>query len=149
MDIYDYIKMDHQKVNQLFKQFSKVASDQRKTEIAAMIARELLVHAKSEQETFYKALERHAAAKEDIQHARKEHKDIEDKIHAIMTPAKVTAKWQDAVKALQDLVEHHVKEEENTLFDEGKDRLTEGEACALKEKMHYLKQKLLIREFGV
>lgn len=148
MDIYDYIKMDHEKVNKLFKQFSSVESHQRKIEIAAMIARELLVHAKSEQDTFYKALEADAASKE-IQHARKEHKDIEDKIHAILEPAKVTRQWLEEVKALQDLVEHHVKEEEGTLFDEGKDRLTEREACALKEKMHYLKQKLLIRDFGV
>ncbi|HRD70102.1 MAG TPA: hemerythrin domain-containing protein [Legionella sp.] len=143
MDIYDYLKMDHDKVARLFKQFNKTEINVRKQQIMEWIAQELLVHAKSEQDTFYKALLSHSLSKEDASHGKKEHKEIEDQIHAIMNSKDHGASWIKKVEKLQEIVEHHVKEEEHKLFKEAKKVLSEEEAYNLKEHMHYLKQDLL------
>ncbi len=141
MNIYDYLKMDHNKVDYLFKLFKKTEIVERKKEIVALIVRELMVHAHSEQETFYKALEKHPETKEEAEHGEKEHKEIEDQI-TIINNSK-GKKWVDAVYKLQDIVEHHVKEEEGAIFRKAKLVLSDEEALALKEQMHYLKGSFL------
>lgn len=143
MNIYDYLKMDHDHVGDLFKQFSKSDLMIRKQQIMAMIARELTVHADSEQATFYKVLEQYEISREDAEHGKKEHKEIEDKISLIMNATTYGSPWIKKVESLQKLVDHHVHEEEHSIFKRAKEVLSEQEAYDLKEQMHYLKQNML------
>lgn len=145
MDIYEYLKMDHEHVNSLFKQFEKSKVPARKVQIATMIAQELLVHAKSEQEMFYKALEPHFESRPEVLHGIKEHAEIEDQIIVVLDSKNMASGWQKNVEKLKDLVTHHVKEEERDIFKEAKKVLSDEEAYELKEKMHYLKQDMLRR----
>ncbi len=143
MDIYDYLKMDHDKVAHLFQLFKKSQLSGRKKEIVTLIIRELMVHAHSEQETFYKALLQHTQSIEEAQHGEKEHTEIEAQIERINHPSSL-AVWEEEVYKLQDLVEHHVKEEESTIFRKAKQVLSEEDAFIIKEQMHYLKGPFLI-----
>lgn len=143
MDIYDYLKLDHEQVSQLFKFFEKSDSSARQQQIAAMICQELVIHADSEQDTFYKALENHETTKDLASHGKKEHQEIEDQIRKIQETKGVDAAWKKKVTKLKDLVEHHVREEEGPIFRKAKKVLSDEEAYILKEKMHYLKMQLL------
>jgi hypothetical protein len=100
------------------------------------------VHAHSEQETFYKALELYPQAQSEAGHGFMEHKEIEDQIKLIneATPKN----WEQEVLKLKDIVEHHVSEEEGEMFDKAKEVFSIEEAYALKEKMHYLKGSFLL-----
>lgn len=109
----------------------------------AFIAQELLIHAHSEQETFYKALEASETTAEEALHGKKEHQEIEDQINLILDSKVFGAPWEKEVEQLKGMVDHHVKEEENTIFKKAKKILSDDEAYALKEKMHYLKRKLV------
>lgn len=149
MDIYDYLKMDHRKVSDLFKQFKKTESFERKKEIIDFLARELLIHAKSEEETFYKVLEKFSESRADALHGEKEHKDIEDQLNIVMSHAKETkAELVNKVEKLQEIVDHHVEEEESEIFDKAKEVLSQAEACAIKEKMHHRKMKYYLKEYA-
>ncbi|MBA3535900.1 MAG: hemerythrin domain-containing protein [Tatlockia sp.] len=143
MDIYDYLKLDHANVAQLFKYFEKSDSSSRQQQIVAVICQELFVHAKSEQDTFYKVLENYETTKEMASHGEKEHSEIYEQIKKINESKGVDAAWKKKVIKLKELVEHHVKEEEGAIFRKAKKVLTEEEAYILKEKMHYLKMQLL------
>lgn len=145
MDIYEYLKMDHKKVADLFRQFEKSELLQRKEEVMAMIAQELIVHAESEQKTFYKALQNDSENEEDIFHAEKEHKEIEEKINLILHFKSKNASWKKHVMALKELVEHHVNDEEGKIFKEAKKVLSDEDAIIIKEQMHYLKGELLLK----
>lgn len=145
MDIYEYLKKDHQKVADLFKQFTKAKDKLEKVEIVNFIAKELVLHATSEQETFYKVLESHADSKKEALHAEKEHKEIEEKLNEVTSFKDTDAKWEQKVLDLKALVEHHVKEEEGPLFKKAKEVIPEHEAYIIKEKMHDYKEKLLTK----
>lgn len=145
MDIYDYLKMDHDHVQKLFKQFENTKSSDRQVQIITMVAQELLVHAKSEQETFYKALEPHFEARSEVLHGRKEHAEIEEQIIVILDSNKKGPDWYKKVEKLKEIVNHHVKDEEGNIFKQAKKVLSDKEAYVLKERMHYLKQNLLRR----
>lgn len=142
MDIYDYLKMDHDKVAHLFSLFEKSKLEQRKKEIATLISKELLVHAHAEQETFYKKLSQFDETKEAVTHGKKEHQEIEEQIQLI-TNAKDNQR-DEAVLKLKELVDHHVKEEENEIFKKAKKVISEEDALIIKEKMHYLKGTFLL-----
>lgn len=143
MDIYEYLKMDHQKISDLFKQFEAAKVFQRKKEIVAMIAQELTIHANSEEDTFYNLLEMFPESKEEAVHGEKEHQEIKTKIASAMKPHD-SAAWEEQVKELKKLVEHHVKEEEGPLFKKAKKVISTEESYAIKEKMHHLKGLLLL-----
>lgn len=142
MDIYEYLKMDHEKVAHLFKLFEKSQLSERKKEIVTLLSRELLVHAHAEQETFYKVLAQYPESKEDALHGQKEHNEIEEQIKLINSST--GTQWEEAVLKLKEIVEHHVKEEEGEIFKKAKKNISEQEAIIIKEKMHYLKGSFLL-----
>lgn len=144
MDIYEYLKMDHQNVSQLFKQFESTEPVERKRQIMALIAQELLIHAHSEQETFYDILKQFEQTKDMATHGQKEHKEIEDKIALILHSNEHGSQWVKKVKELNELVEHHVSEEEGDIFKQAQKVLSAEDAYVIKEKMHYLKQRMLL-----
>jgi hemerythrin superfamily protein len=83
MDIYGYLKLDHEHVSQLFQQFENSKLFERKQQIVALIVQELRIHARSEQETFYNALMQFPSTKEEALHGQKEHNEIEEQINSI------------------------------------------------------------------
>lgn len=143
MDIYDYLKMDHEHVAKLFKQFEKSTLIERKKQIVALISQELMAHAQSEQETFYNTLKQFDSIQDDAQHGQKEHQEIEHQITLVLHTQQFGKQWEKEVEKLKELVTHHVNEEEGKLFREAKKVLSEEDAFIIKEQMHYLKQQLL------
>ena len=142
MDIYDYLKKDHEAVNALFKLYHHAGDLHYKGEILAMIKDELLFHAKAEQETFYKAIKNNTKDKKFVHHGKEEHEEIEAKLREIKLQVKGEKTLDKKVKELEKLVDHHVNEEENKIFKQAKKIFNSIEACELKEKMHELKVKL-------
>ncbi len=143
MDIYEYLKLDHERVDNLFKQFEKSNNKERQIQIITLLAQELLVHAKAEEETFYKVLKQHYKSQEEAFHGQKEHEEIREQVDLILSTNRADSNWVNQVDKLKELVTHHVKEEEGDIFKKAKKVLSDTEAYHLKEKMHYFKQKYL------
>lgn len=149
--IYDYLKWDHKKVDDLFTQFEKTPTLKAKTDFAKMICKELLIHAIAEQETFYAYLKNEAETRDEIIHSEKEHDQIKNQILEILTTKNITKAWEDKVIELMKIVKHHVKEEENDLFPKAKKVISDYEAYVIREKMHDYKEKILSKwdEIGI
>lgn len=141
--IYEYLKMDHKKVDNLFKQFEDSNLKERRKEIVDLILQELFVHLTSEQETFYAILEKHYESEKEALHGREEHEEIEAQIKLIKEASHMDASYDKKVMTLKDIVQHHVKEEEGDMFDKAKAVFSDEEALVIKEQMHSLKGKLL------
>lgn len=143
MDIYDYLMIDHRKVSDLFAQFKKAKTIQRKKEIVNLLCQELFVHSHAEQESFYRAMQHHPQTRKDTNHGFDEHQEIEDQLDLVLSSTDWGTAWEKRVYKLQELVDHHVKEEESNIFSAAKKIFSEEEAVALKDKVHNQKQKLL------
>ncbi|MBP9722788.1 MAG: hemerythrin domain-containing protein [Gammaproteobacteria bacterium] len=143
MNIYEYIKQDHRKVADLFQQLYRCTSPSQKKQIIGTIGQELLVHLEAEQETFYQALERRAPTKAEAQQGEKEHLEIENQLSKVLNWNETETTWEQEVKKLQRLVDHHVAEEEGVLHNLAKEVLTAKEAMSIKEDMQARKEKIL------
>ncbi len=148
IDIYEYIKLDHKKVDKLFNLYETSASEKNKLEIAAQLNQELTVHARAEEETLYKVLEQHRKSKDEARHGEKEHQEIRNKLAEITKIKQVNEGLDIKIVELKKLVEHHVSEEEGKIFSEAKDVISPELAYKLKEEMHFVKGQLILKEFS-
>lgn len=142
MDIYEYLKMDHAKVADLFKLYQTAPSEKNKLEIFGMIREELLLHAESEAKTFYKTIKDNVENESIILHSEDEHDEIKSKIADIERHHHASKEMDEKMVELQDIVDHHVAEEEGRVFKQAKKVLTDKQSYQLKEQMHALKAKL-------
>ena len=71
MDIYNYLKKDHKEVNKLMEDVLDAPDNKKRLELFDKLKHDLLLHAKTEQDTFYKELEDKKPAKERIEREMK------------------------------------------------------------------------------
>lgn len=143
MNIYEYLKKDHEAVANLFELYKTAPTEVNKLEIIDLIVQKLNLHANSEEPTFYKLLAAFQRNEGEVLHAEEEHADIKAMITALSKVESIDEAVDLQVMELKNIVDHHVSEEESTLFDSAKNVFTEEEAVIIKEKMHYFKFKLL------
>jgi hypothetical protein len=111
MDAVALLKADHRKVEDLFEQFEKSRSDDKKKSLADQVCLELTVHATIEEEIFYPACD--DKVEEDMmQEARVEHDAAKMLIMEIQAGSPGDPFYDAKVKVLSEMIKHHVKEEE-------------------------------------
>ena len=113
-DAIALLKEDHDKVEELFKQFEKASGDGRKEKLAKQICMELTVHATIEEEIFYPACEG-KVEDELLKEAYVEHDAAKVLIAQIEAGGPSDEFYDAKVKVLQEEIEHHVEEEEKRL----------------------------------
>lgn len=143
MNIYTLLKKDHRKVSDLFKKLTSVRTDERRQALLDVIHDELMLHAKTEEATFYAALEVTAGKRleelmPEAEHAHDELRGLFSKIRS----AKVgSPRWYMLIGSLKHAVEHHVEEEEGIIFKHAKEVLTREQEEALAQQMKMLKKQ--------
>ncbi|MBU1378684.1 MAG: hemerythrin domain-containing protein [Alphaproteobacteria bacterium] len=110
-DAVALLKADHRKVEELFASFEAAKGDGKKKALAEQICMELTVHTKIEEDIFYPACE--GAVEEDLlKEAYVEHDAAKVLIAEIEAGGPDDEFYEAKVKVLSEMIEHHVKEEE-------------------------------------
>ena len=147
MDAIQLLKADHKKVKELLAELAKTTTRAAKTrsELLAQIRVDLEVHATIEEEIFYPAF-RKAGTKDDAKmyfEALEEHRAAGDLVLPDLLDTDVgSEQFSGRAKVLRELVEHHVKEEEEEMFKEAKKLLSAAELKALGARMEQRKVEL-------
>lgn len=111
LDAVALLKADHRKVEDLFAQFEAAKADGRKKALAEQICMELTVHTKIEEDIFYPACE--GKVEEGLlKEAYVEHDGAKVLIAEIEAGGPDDEFYDAKVKVLSEMIEHHVKEEE-------------------------------------
>ncbi|MBN8530631.1 MAG: hemerythrin domain-containing protein [Alphaproteobacteria bacterium] len=142
MDIYAYLKRDHRKVSELMEKLVSSRSVRVREELFEEIRRELLLHAETEQKTFYAALKKNPEAGERIKHAKEEHEEIKDYLSRLARIDIQSEKWMEQFGEFKHSVTHHVEEEEGEIFAKAKKFLSPEDAVQLAADMDSLKQAM-------
>lgn len=111
-DAIDLLKADHREVEGWFEDFENTDGAPQRKKLAMQICKALKVHTQIEEEIFYPAC-REAGISEDIMdEADIEHDASKKLIAEIETGGPGDDHWDARVKVLSEMIEHHVKEEE-------------------------------------
>ena len=116
--IFRRLAEEHKEVDLLMQRVEKSSDADVKRDLVTKIRRELLSHAKAEEQEFYSVLREHSETRELAAHSKEEHDEIEfmfcqlDELHG--------AAWNSVFTKLMHSVQHHVNEEETRLFPRAK-----------------------------
>lgn len=131
MDATRLLEKQHREVEALFAALKKGPKDARKT--VKELARKLLAHMVIEQSTFYPAVK--DADEDAIHEAYEEHHGARGAIARLLATDDDDETFDAKVTTLEELIAHHVKEEEKELFPKVRKRVEAEQLAALGEAM--------------
>lgn len=144
MDIYKYLKKDHDKVADLMEQVIATKDLAERQSLFETIKLELSLHADTEEQTFYKAIDeatRSKAVEEKVEHANEEHDEIREYLAKLTDTPLTEDLWIETFGEFKHSVAHHVEEEEGDIFEKAKKYLSQDEAVQLAKDMDALKKQ--------
>ncbi|HEY4221146.1 MAG TPA: hemerythrin domain-containing protein [Myxococcota bacterium] len=130
MNAIELLESQHRLVEDLFSQLQDSDESDQKQELFDQIADALAAHATIEEEIFYPACVGHAE-QDKLFEATEEHLGVKRVIADVLKMRSTDERFVAKVKVLQDLVEHHVEEEESELFPKVQQTLSEDELHSL------------------
>jgi hemerythrin superfamily protein len=117
MDLYQLIKQDHQKVRRLFERLDEADDGTpAQARLFGELKQALDLHAEVEEKYFYPALRRHAEAKDLIEEALAEHREVREALDELDRADKEDGRWAAELSDLREDVEDHIEEEESEIF---------------------------------
>lgn len=124
-DALTLLKHDHREVDGLFDEYEGLderSDARRRREIVTEVCALLTVHAAIEEELFYPAVQRAGHdARDLIDEAQVEHRTLKELIATIASMDPDDRMIKANFTVLREYVRHHVKEEEDEVFDAAKD----------------------------
>jgi hemerythrin superfamily protein len=148
-DAIALLKSDHKQVKALFSEFDEIkddGADEDKAAIVAQICDELEIHAAIEEEIFYPAIRKAIDDSDLLDEALVEHAGAKDLIAQLEDAAADDELYNAKVTVLGEQIEHHVQDEEGSMFP--KARKAKIDTVALGAKM--MKRKMaLMDEMGL
>lgn len=146
MDAIKLLKQDHAAVKALFEEFaaSGERAHQKRKNIATRVCEELTVHASIEEEIFYPTIKaQHSEpGRKLVRESIEEHEIVKRLVDEITELDEQDEQFSAKMKVLQDVVEHHVKEEEKQMFPLASRLLTQQQLDELGDELEVQKEEL-------
>ncbi len=139
MDIFEELHNEHEEVSKLIAQLEEGGRDDKTFET---LRTELTAHAKAEEQVFYKRLEGEESVRDTVLEGYEEHKVVVRVLSDMAQTSADDEKFMAKLAVLKESVEHHVEEEEGTIFEGARPLLADGEAVELYEEFEAEKSKL-------
>jgi alcohol dehydrogenase len=143
MDVYQILMQDHRTVEQLFIDIEQ--TDDREVERREQLFGKLRValedHTVVEENLFYPEIDKYPAIKELIAEAFDEHAEFEQTLQQISELPTDKADWLEMIKRLEEVVQEHVRKEEDKMFSAARKELDESRAEELGRQILEMKQE--------
>lgn len=144
-DAIAMLMADHKKVKKLFSDFDKLkeeGGDEEKSAIVDQICNELKIHTELEEEIFYPAVRKAIDDSDLMDEALVEHAGAKDLIAQLEDASPKDDLYDAKVTVLGEQIDHHVKEEEGSMFPKAKKAKVDTEALG----STMLKRKIALME---
>lgn len=142
-DAIALLRADHKQVSELFAQYEKARSANKKRSLVDAICLQLRVHTQIEDEIFYPAVKAALKDKELIPEASVEHASVKNLIEQVEGKEPDGEMFDARIKVMSEYVKHHVKEEQSEMFPKAK--ATRLDMNALGAQLVAKKEELLSR----
>ena len=127
MNALELLKQDHQKVARLFEQAEQVGDHKQKQRLFEQIKTELEIHTRIEESIFYPALEQQEELKSLVLEAYREHDQVKTLLQETAAIAGSGGNLDANLMEIKENVEHHVDEEENEMFPQVEEIMSQSE----------------------
>ena len=132
---------DHQEVARIFGELEKSRRGERRRELLARLERALETHTRIEEEIFYPALDTRRDVANTVREAYAEHAVVKELLREVLAMDPADERTEAKLAVLRENVEHHVDEEESSLFPAA-EQMDEDRLLELGEELAERKQAL-------
>lgn len=140
--IFHHLAGEHAEVATAMKRISGSKEDSSaREEVFAEMRKNLLAHAKGEEQEFYPRFEQRPELEGLVRQCLEEHQRIESLLQTLNTGDKSTAAWSRQFEELKHVVEAHVDREENELFPRAKDAISSDEAREMQDRFERVEEQ--------
>lgn len=140
MNILELLKLDHRKVEMLFKEIKATSDRQDAYGLFNQLKADLTAHSEAEEETVYRPFLKYIDMKAQLDDAWREHVKIRAMLDELTHNRHDRKLFLLQLNHLQKLVDHHVKEEEGQVFDHIRRHAEESELIRLSQDFLAAKQ---------
>jgi hemerythrin-like domain-containing protein len=135
---------DHSEVDTLLGKISDSQDRHERNRLFSEMKAKLLPHLQAEQEVLYQRLQAgKSESRQFSQEGTSEHSMVEQQIAKMVRMGESMGdRWTAELKVLQDLIEHHVGEEESTGFSCARDEFTKEQLEAMSSEFQTFKAQL-------
>ena len=132
MNIFEALRVSHDIQRGLADQLIQTAGDsQERASLFKELKAELAAHAAAEERFFYVPLIAHDMTQEPSRHGIAEHHEMDELVEKLTSTDFSSPAWLALAKALQHKVLHHLKDEEQGIFQLAGKVLSEAEKLSL------------------
>jgi hemerythrin superfamily protein len=142
MDIVTLLINDHRTVSKLLAKGEETTERaiKSRTQILSQIKEELKAHEKVEETLLYPLLKEYDTTRPLSFESYEEHRIVDDMIAKLETDDPGSETWAAKFILLRELINHHVKEEEGSLFPKTKKLIDKDKLQTMGEEMLRMKQ---------
>ncbi|MGM8850751.1 hemerythrin domain-containing protein [Salinicola halophyticus] len=132
MTLFEDLRESHDKQRRLLDLLVKTHGDSEgRDELFKRVRAELENHAVAEERALYIPMMEHDMTQEKARHSVAEHHEIDELIETLEETEYDSPGWLASAKKLQDLVNHHLDEEEQEVFQLAGRALSDSEKASL------------------
>lgn len=124
MNALDLLTREHREQEQLLDELTEARDKSERLALYEKFREELIKHVSMEEKIFYPRLKKIPGLEEKVLEALEEHNIIMQLLQELDASAEDKI-WKAKMKVLKELTEHHVREEENSLFPQVKELASE------------------------
>ncbi len=143
MEIYTVLKADHKLVKQILKKLEKTeeADVRDRRDLLMELKQELVPHARAEEVVLYDRLKMAQIKEADTLafEAYEEHAVVDRLLEQLTATSPEDKRWTALLSVAKENIEHHIKEEEEALFEKAKKAFERSEAVQMTEEFNDLK----------
>ena len=144
MNAIDLLKADHEKVKAILSQLSESTDRalKKRGELLGKLEMEITIHTRLEEEILYPAFKEAGSKEEDIMYyeAKEEHRTVDSLVLPDLKETDPgTPEFAGRVKVVKELLEHHIKEEEEEMFPKARKLLGKAKLEELGAQMEAMK----------
>ena len=135
-DVIDILEQDHREVEEMFAELESLRgasteeARQRRKDVTEQVTIELVRHSVAEEVIVYPRVS-DKVSKEEVEHAREEHKEAEETLARLEKLDADAANFDDELATLMEEIRHHIEDEEGEMFAHMRQVMDPGELRTL------------------
>lgn len=143
MDIYITLHADHERLKRLLRRVEEATElNEDTSELLHGVSHLLIPHSRAEEEVFYNSIRACRSENDEVMHGYREHMEAEALLRTLQGMSLVGVDWTAAARKLREAIEHHIEEEESTVFEQARKLFDDEEASQLAHAFLALKTEI-------
>lgn len=148
-DFFKLLKEEHEQVKEILEQLDETDESDIETreQLFKKLKSELVPHMKAEEASYYPILIDEDQSREQALEAAEEHHAAELILYELEKLSKKNERWGAKLSVFKEMIEHHIQEEQDELFDVSREVL-DDEAISSVMKNFKKEKENILQEMG-